>query len=704
MKIIGIDFETHPICSDCPAPKPVCLSYYENDTKSGDVLIGPDMEKKLHEILTKKDVQIIAHNLKFESTVIHEHFPALRELLWQAYADKRIHCTMVNEKLIANFASKKAQFRFDLATLTKKYLDVDIAAGKKEPDAWRLRYNELEGVPLKEWPKEAWDYAYMDSVYTVKIHLEHLKITTERSISYRSTRADFVLALAANRGIEVDPGRIKKLKDDIEKILQPNYDYLEKEGFVYEDPKIKGKYKKRVKYIREYLEETVENAEYTNKKVMKIGIEALSNYIPNQNADVEKFNKVMEAMKVLTKYEKVLTSFAPNLIHAVEEGKPIRTSYNPVVSTGRTSSSKSSLYPSCNVQQMPRQLEGVEYDVRNCFKAREGRLLAAIDYGGLELCSTASMLHKVYKKSNMLDLLNSGETPTDLHSKFAAEVMSKEKGQKITYEQFLSNKKEEEYSKYRQICKALNLGFPGGIGYVVMGSQLFKDGIEIFKKVLTKEDGKPLLVHNEKFAIKTLTQIRKYDNNVRVERIGKRAWIFILDELVGLKQDFYALYPELEKFLTETHNHFLTGDHKMVKNDFGEWEKEPLYKFNHSGTRRENATYTQFCNSFLMQSPSAEGAKQMLWDIGYKIRNNDEIELLAFIHDEIVLEIKNNENMVKNVDLISEIMIDSMSEVIENVRINVEADVMKYWSKSGDGTYSALYWKNAGDKELKKAQ
>ena len=680
MEYVAIDYETHPISVDHPAPKPVCLSW-ANSNDSG-ILIADEIEPFLSELLSSSNTTIIAHNMKFEMLVTHEWYPALRDAIWKAYTDKRLVCTMVDEKILNNFQNKSPQHRFDLATLTRKYLDIDISAGKSNPDSWRLRYNELEGTPVNLWPEEARQYSLQDSIYALKIFQ-----LQEDANSLISTRADFVLGLAANRGMAVDPGRVSTLKAELLEKLTPGYLYLEEQGLGTLSP-LTGKFKKHMKEFRTYIKENVENVSTTAKGSVRTTNEAMSGYIPKEDADPQ-FGKVLSTFIELSVYEKILSAFVPALVAASNNGGLIRTNYNPVVSTGRTSSSGSKLYPSANIQQMPRSLEGVTYDVRNCYKARDGFKLVSIDYGGLELCSTAHQLFEVYGKSRMRDLLNEGTYPMDLHSRFAAQVMTMETGVNVPYRTFLERKEEEKYARYRQICKALNLGFPG-------------EGVNIPKTTLKGPDGKLLIARTEKQALFYMKILRKKNPNLRLKRIGVAAWVIIMDELVGLKARYYEMYPEIEKFLKETHNYFLTGDHKMQKNDFDEWEKEPLYKFNIAGMRRDYAMYTQFCNGFLMQSPSAQGAKQMLWDIGLALKDDADIELDAFIHDEIVIEVLDNENFEKNVDKVAKIMIQSMQKVLPSVRINVEAAAMRYWSKSGDGSFSRLYWMDPKSNTLRR--
>lgn len=694
-RLISFDYETHLISPEFPAPKPVCISWAEGDS-TGLITGLPEMEAFMKKTLQDLSITLIAHNMKFEMTVTEEWFPDLIPDIWKAYDQSRLVCTLVDEKIINNFANKNPQHRFDLATLAKKYLNIDISAGKKNPDAWRLRYSELDGIPTEEWPQEAIDYAIGDSIYALKIH--HLQDKFEKPLSYRSTRADFVLALAANRGMAVESGRVTTLKQELLDKLNPGYDYLEAKGFGHRCP-LTSKFKKKIGILKEYVEENVENVQKTAKGSVKVTAEALEGYVIKEDAHPDT-KEVIEKFLGLAEYEKILSAFIPSLENAAEGCGLIRTNYNPVVSTGRTSSSGSKLYPSANIQQMPRGLKGVTYDVRNCYKARDGFKLVSIDYGGLELGATAHQLNEVYGHSRMKDLLNEGDYPMDLHSRFAAQVMSLETGRKITYTEFLERKKEKEYAHYRQICKALNLGFPGGIGYEVMGSQLYKQGVEIHKATLKDPEGKPIMAYTEKQAIFFLRIGREKNPNLRAKRIAKTIWIFILDELVGLKQRYFEMYPEIETFLKETHNYFLTGEHKMQMNEFGEWEKEPLYKFNVSSLRRDNAMYTQFCNGFLMQSPSAEGAKQMLWEVANEFKNSDDMHIAAFIHDEIVIEVRDNEHFEKTVNRVSQLMISSMQKVLPSVRINVEAAAMTYWSKDGDGSFDRLYWMDPGKNTL----
>ena len=72
--------------------------------------------------------------------------------------------------------------------------------------------------------------------------------------------------------------------------------------------------------------------------------------------------------------------------------------------------------------------------------------------------------------------------------------------------------------------------------------------------------------------------------------------------------------------------------------------------------------------------------------------NNSDIFPQAFIHDEIVFEIREGRE-----DLAEEaayIMIEEMQTVLSCVRISVEASISDYWQKA-DGYWTQSYWRDA---------
>ena len=681
--LVSIDFETYLISNEAPWPRPVCLSYYDGETL--DLVIADDMEKKLREFL-ESDKFIIAHNMAFEFNVIYEHFPDLRELLLKKAKEDKLVCTLIYQQLI-NHTAKKALFKFSLADLVDHYFDIDIFAGKTEPDAWRLRYSELDGVPLHEWPYKAVEYALSDSEWAYKVFLEQ----RGKRLKYgESVRSEALLNLMGKFGIMVDKDRVATLEREIYGHLEPSYQRLTEMGFCeYKKPKANQevtskKPSKKMKKLREYIEENVKDIEYTAKGVVATTGEALKMY-HKETDDI-----VFEDFMNVSDYEKVITAFVNNLKQA---DPVIRTRYSATKSTGRTSSSIDRTMPSVNIQQMPREVKDVTWDVRNCFIPRAGYKIVSIDYSGLELSSTGHQLYKVYGRSAMRDMINKGDKPTDMHSMFAYRLRNMDKKYPTcTYEEFVANKKKETFKEYRQLAKPINLGFPGGIGYDTMRKLLLKEGIKTKFKIITT-------AKTEDYLLRLKRKLYDCNEMLRVARLNKYQYALVVDELVILKNELFNLYPELGWFLREDNTRYLTGETKRMMNDYGEWEDEEMYKYDIYGMKRDWCTYTAFCNGFLMQTPAAIGAKRMMCEIIEKYRDDTRMNPLAFIHDEIVFEVLDTDDKYDIIKDVSTIMIDQMQTVLDTVRIAVEAEIMDYWMKAG-GEWSKTYWKNPNEDEL----
>ena len=670
--MIGFDFETHLINKEYPYPKPVCLSSFNGWNKKL-VIDMEDMEDHLKTIL---DTQSVAHNATFECGVIYNWFPNLRDKLKETLKEGRIFCTQLMQQTL-NAKLEKPLGRTSLDILVKNYFDTDISSEKKSEDSWRLRYSELEGVPLDQWPKEAKDYSIMDSVWTYKLYqeLKQNKISCSRAME-----ASFYLNMIGKTGIKINQDRVNQLESEIYNLLEPKYKYLIDKGFCSDIGTRRPK--KNMKIFREYINKHIKTPIISPKGTIKTDLESLSYYYTESEDEVFKY------FQELNDYDKVLTAFVSRL----KGNSYIYTDYSTTKSTGRTSSFTSKLYPSVNIQQMPRRVPNVTYDVRNCFVPREGYKMVSIDYSGLELASAATQLQKTFNRSAMLDMLNSGTQPVDLHSMLAAKIMSL-KGENVSYSHFVDNKKLSKYANMRQLCKAINLGFPGGIGYDNMRKILFKGGTKTKYGVLTTSRYRNTLMPN-------YYSLKFEEPNIRIKQTAKDEYALVYDELVGLKKNMFQIYPELESFLTKSHKHSMTGATKWMKDDFGEWEEEPMYKYKVSDFERDWCTYTAYCNGYLMQTPSAIGATNTAIQLGRKYLNHPNVNLLAFIHDEFLFEIKDIGDNVLNITRdIAQIMINEMQKVLKGVRIAVEYNIMDYWSKESDN--SGVYFKDANSDYLK---
>jgi hypothetical protein len=131
---------------------------------------------------------------------------------------------------------------------------------------------------------------------------------------------------------------------------------------------------------------------------------------------------------------------------------------------------------------------------------------------------------------------------------------------------------------------------------------------------------------------------------------------------------------------------------KWKKNEFDEWEEEPMYMYDTHGFKRDWCTYTALCNGYLMQTPSAMGAQKAVNKLNRVFFNEPDIIPQLFIHDEVVFEVKEGrEDLVEQASII---MIEEMQSVLSSVRIAVEASISEYWQKA-DGYWTRAFWRDA---------
>lgn len=651
MAISG-DYETYLIGNEAVFPAPVCLSTY--DGTNAYLWDKHEAEQELKKILNKE--LFIAHNAVFECGVTVTHYPDLAELVFDALDNGLIYCTKINEQ-IWNTQRQKQNKQLSLAELVMHYYQKDISEAKTDPQAWRLRYSELDGIPLSEWPIEASQYAIDDSIWAYKVFLKQQPISQILAL-----KTAVHLNLMGAQGFRTDQSRVLKLEEEIKTFLTPRYELLAKEKFCEFK---KGKWSKKTKALKEHILSLGVELEYTEKGGISTAADSLASY-QNQVDD-----PILKAFSELSQYETIMSNFVSHL-----KGAPkIYTQYNTVLNTGRTSSSSSKLFDSVNIQNQPGEVKNVTYDVRGCYVPRPGFKIFSVDYSGLELCSASHQLYMKVGYSKMRDMLNSGTKPVDPHSNLAA----RRKG--MPYEEFM--KRKAEFKEERNKAKPLNLSFPGGVGYDTMRHLMYKAGITTHFKVLEKARRKTDLYY-------FLTNLGVPD--LRIKRLNQKEYALVQDELVGMKRDLFDAYPELEEFLKETHKKFLTGRTRFKKNEFGEWEEEEMYRYETHGFVRDWCTYTAMCNGFLMQTPAAVGATKAMCKIHREFYNNPNIFPQAFVHDEGIGEVR--EDCYDLVERVGQIMIEEMQTVLPSVRISVEASVSDVWQKA-DGFWTKKMWEDA---------
>jgi DNA polymerase-1 len=268
---------------------------------------------------------------------------------------------------------------------------------------------------------------------------------------------------------------------------------------------------------------------------------------------------------------------------------------------------------------------------------RAGWLYAAADYSTLELCALAQVCLDLFGWSNMADALRAGQ---DLHVRMAANILGVPYEEAIT--RYLAG--DEEVAEKRQLAKAANFGYPGGLG------------AEKFQAYARDSYGV----------------------------------VIDLDTSRELKATWLATWPETRQFFDN------------VNEQLGYRDSFTLEQLR-SGRLRGGVGYCDGCNSYF-QGLAADGAKAAMWLIAQECylgfgdawprdgRAPSPLfgaRVVAFIHDEFLLEVRDDANAGAAGDRLAAVMVEGMARYIPDVPTKAEPVLMGRWLKGAKTTRDA---------------
>lgn len=448
-RVIAWDCETWLFKPYRMAPKVVCLSWAD-DQGSGLEVGADNIERWLHQQLLDGDVLLVGHVVSYDTSCVLATFPSVWGKLWKAYEHDRITCTSIREKLLdiavgefrkhqVGLAWKKHTYH--LADLAERRLGVKLAKGE---DTWRLRYAELDGVPLEQWPKEAVDYAVGDAVTTRALFMNQVERAGRLSYSlptqFDDVRADFALRLASVWGIETDQAQVRMLwKQTIEQMqgLAPE---LIASGLAkgLGEPDAKGvpKIRKSMIALRAMVEQHYPGGD--PPKTPKGAIKTSRDVV--RECAFEPLQRLSE----FSRLQKIASTYLSKLF-----GLVVHARFDAIgAASDRTSSSGP------NLQNQPR-LQGL----RECFKARDGYVFLSCDYDTQEMRTLAQTCLDIVGYSRLAERYQANRH-FDPHLEFAAMLAG------ISVEEAAKRKADgnAEIKEFRQRSKCANFGNPGGMG------------------------------------------------------------------------------------------------------------------------------------------------------------------------------------------------------------------------------------------------
>ena len=232
----GWDCETWLIRPGKLAPELVCLSiaardgvwlYHVNDeyeplTLFGTVAPPARTAKEAFRWILRQPVSY-GLNVAYDVAVCLAQWPDMFQEVFEAYDQDRVIDVGLSQQLIDIAKGKlkimQALFGYSLLGLERRLLKRDRGAQKKGDDIWRLRYRELQNVPLVHWTKPAVDYAAEDSIGARDIGQYQWDSEDRKYMrdSPAQARAALGLQLMMCWGVMTDPEKIAKLQQYADK-------------------------------------------------------------------------------------------------------------------------------------------------------------------------------------------------------------------------------------------------------------------------------------------------------------------------------------------------------------------------------------------------------------------------------------------------------------------------------------------------------
>ena len=364
-----------------------------------------------------KDSTLFFHNAPFDLDVISNHIH-VKQWTYDVVDRAKVYDTQILYKLWHLAHVGFVPFKSSLAHLSSSFFGEVMS----KDNEIRCNFMEYKNVPIEDIPEEfvvygakdvvaTWD-AYFELVSRIKRYDQHNTLLSHNIQLKGAVALDHMY----KNGIVID------LKAKDEKLLEMNaeldrlQDILATYGWVRGTKGIKERYENIIDLIglSNVLPRT-EDGSISSKR------EDLAPY--NDHPFISAYLDYVELEKAST--------FIRDLDAEIQHPK-----YNILVNTGRTSCSKP------NFQQLPKK-----GNIRELFRAREGKTFGIVDYSAIELATLSQVTFDRYGYSTMREKINEG---TDLHKYYASVMHNCDIGS-VT-------------KQWRQEAKAANFGFPGGLG------------------------------------------------------------------------------------------------------------------------------------------------------------------------------------------------------------------------------------------------
>lgn len=632
--IVNFDMETARMRPGLQAPPPVCLQWDMQGVHQPKLihcqLQSDDAARWLYWALTEPSILLTGHNISYDLAVSMSEWPALAPTIYEAYHADRVACTIVREKLHDIRIGTRRHMKYNMEDVAKRRKLKNIP---DKSDPWRLRYWELKDVPLSQWPADALHYARHDVV----VGLELAMTQSDYPDQYRQSRADFWLQLAHCWGMMTDPGQVDRYYEDTKEKLIEERTLLQETGIVRHNGSRDTKAAKR-RYLQSCALKGIDpvitdKGKELKKKGMAIEDVIAKGYVSlNKDAMKATNDPVLKAYARYGSHGTILTR-VKRLKHGFDT--PIQPGFDSLVETGRTSCYQGDVDPGKEVIAWGAQVQNVhrEEGLRECFHSRPGHCFIAIDYKGCELHTVSQiniLMHRDLgldtSKVMMAKALNEGR---DVHLWFGGQLLG------IDYDEAVRRKKagDPEIIDKRQVAKAADFGYPGGLGVRSFIAYAAGYGVD-----LTEAESRAL----------------------------KDLWL--------------ASFPEFQTYFRWVRNQL----REVGVDDDGNPIKRLDVTHPYSNRKRGRIPFTVACNGFF-QGLAADMAKDAGWNISRECYAVPESPLYGsrivnHIHDEHVVEAP-LDRAHEAACRMRDIMLEAGRKWCPDVPVGVDVSLMYRWTK-----------------------
>ena len=638
----ALDVETFPIAQGVLDPKVVCCSFSDPEVVIGNTK-AENLEARLRDVIDNK--YVVGHNIAFDMACIMRTYPSLTNSIFRAYEEKRVHDTFIREKLI-NLGTHGdldkmggARIDYSLAGLAMSRLGTDIY-NTKEGNV-RTSYDGLDGVKASHYPLSYYNYSLQDALITHRVFKDQfnslLALDKEDilEVEWLHVNAAFTLYLMSVRGLKVDVRRKQEIQDEVTAELDPkNLPLLYSSGII--TPAHSGR-----PYKRNPERKTKPQPEKVNIKTHLIphieGV-AEANGITLERTTT---GRVSASSGFITK----LAPFAPVLKQYQHRASLIKlkTSYFPAMEFPFDSGFTAHvIHPRYDPLRSTGRISS-----RGNSKMTKRALYASVNIqqvdprirncykareGYIYLSVDYSALELVCLANTIMRLYGHSKLRDQLNKGIDPHAYLGSKLAGVGYEEFLGGKETNvyKYDYWRTLAKPIGLGFPGGMGIDTMVTLCSNYGVEISR------------LEAQEF---------------------KNVWL--------------SEYPEMNLYL----------EHSLD-------EARDYTTF--LGMVRANCNYTEWCNGNALQSPGAEGMKLAMFEVTKECFIQGGLLKgcfpIAQIHDELLLEVPENDSMSDHAGIVQRIMERCLGSVLIYMTSNAlktEAVLMRAWDKKAKPVYDS---------------